>query len=190
MEATIEIIDNAKNQVIASFTSNSASGNYLVSLPAGKNYGIAVKKENYLFHSENFDIPMTAAFQEVVKDVALKNVTVGSKIILKNIFFDYGKSTIRPESTNELERLTKLLNDVPSLKIEISGYTDSKGSAEFNQKLSENRAKAILDYLIKVSIAADRLTSIGYGKEQPIASNDTDDGRQMNRRTEFKVLSK
>ncbi|MES2141125.1 MAG: OmpA family protein [Bacteroidota bacterium] len=190
LEATIEIIDNQKNEVIASFTSNSASGNYLVSLPAGKNYGIAVKKENYLFHSENFDIPMTAAFQEVVKDVALKNVAVGSKIILKNIFFDYGKSTIRPESTNELERLTKLLNDVPSLKIEISGYTDSKGSAEFNQKLSESRAKAILDYLVKVGIAADRLTSVGYGKEQPIASNETDEGRQMNRRTEFKVLSK
>lgn len=190
LEAIIEIIDNLKNEVIASFTSNSSSGNYLVSLPAGKNYGIAVKKENYLFHSENFDIPMTAAFQEVVKDVALKNVAVGSKIILKNIFFDYGKSTIRNESTNELERLTKLLNDVPTLKIEISGYTDSKGSAEFNQKLSESRAKAILDYLVKVSIPADRLTFIGYGKEQPIASNDTDEGRQLNRRTEFKILSK
>ncbi len=190
LEATIEIVDNLKNEVIASFTSNSSSGNYLVSLPAGKNYGIAVKKENYLFHSENFDIPMTAAFQEVVKDVALKNVAVGSKIILKNIFFDYGKSTIRSESTNELERLTKLLNDVPNLKIEISGYTDSKGSVEFNQKLSENRAKAILDYLVKVSIAPDRLTSVGYGKEQPIASNDTDEGRQLNRRTEFKIMSK
>ena len=190
LEATIEIVDNFKNEIIASFTSNSATGNYLVSLPAGKNYGIAVKKENYLFHSENFDIPMTAAFQEVVKDVALSNVTVGSKIILKNIFFDYGKSTLRPESTNELERLTKLLNDIPTLKIEISGYTDSKGPVDFNQKLSESRAKAVVDYLVKASIANDRLTFIGYGKEQPIASNDTDDGRQLNRRTEFKVLSK
>ncbi|MES2591998.1 MAG: OmpA family protein [Bacteroidota bacterium] len=190
LEATIEIIDNLKNEVIASFTSNSSSGNYLVSLPAGKNYGIAVKKENYLFHSENFDIPMTAAFQEIVKDVALKNVSVGSKIILKNIFFDYGKSTLRPESTSELERLTKLLNDVPTLKIEISGFTDSKGSAEFNQKLSENRSKAVVDYLVKAGIAADRLTFVGYGKEQPIATNETDDGRQLNRRTEFKILSK
>ena len=190
LEATIEIVDNQKNEVIASFTSNSSSGNYLVSLPAGKNYGIAVKKESYLFHSENFDIPITAAFQEVVKDVALSNVTVGSKIILKNIFFDYGKSTLRPESTNELERLTKLLNDIPTLKIEISGYTDSKGSAEFNQKLSESRAKAVVDYLVKTSIVTDRLTFKGYGKEQPIATNDTDEGRQLNRRTEFKILSK
>lgn len=190
LEATIEIIDNLKNEVIASFTSNSSSGAYLVSLPAGKNYGIAVKKENYLFHSENFDIPLTAAFQEVVKDVELKNVAVGSKIILKNIFFDYGKATLRAESTSELERLIKLLNDVPSLKIEISGFTDSRGSADFNQKLSENRAKAVVDYLIKAGIAADRLTFVGYGKEQAIATNDTDEGRQLNRRTEFKILSK
>ncbi|MDQ3046140.1 MAG: OmpA family protein [Bacteroidota bacterium] len=190
LEATIEIIDNQKNAVIASFTSNSSSGKYLVSLPAGKNYGIAVKKENYLFHSENFDIPAAAAFQEVVKDVALKNVAVGSKIILKNIFFDFDKATLRPESTNELERLTKLLNDVPTLKIEISGHTDSKGAADYNQKLSQNRAKAVVDHLVKAGIAADRLTFAGYGKDQPVATNDTDEGRQMNRRTEFKILSK
>ncbi len=190
LEATIEIVDNLKNQVIASFTSNSATGKYLVSLPAGRNYGIAVKKENYLFHSENFDIPNTAAYQEVVKDVALKNIAVGSKIILKNIFFDFDKATLRPESTNELERLTKLLNDVPTLKIEISGHTDSKGADEYNKTLSNNRAKAVLDYLVKAGISAGRLTSVGFGEEQPIATNDTDEGRQLNRRTEFKILSK
>jgi outer membrane protein OmpA-like peptidoglycan-associated protein len=190
LEATIEIIDNLKNEVIASFTSNSSTGKYLVSLPAGRNYGIAVKKENYLFHSENFDIPNTAAYQEVVKDVALKNIAVGSKIILKNIFFDFDKATLRPESTNELERLTKLLNDVPTLKIEISGHTDSKGADAYNKTLSNNRAKAVVEYLIKKGIAADRLTSVGYGEEQPIDTNDTEEGRQMNRRTEFKILSK
>lgn len=190
LEATIEIIDNLKNEVIATFLSNSSTGKYLVSLPAGRNYGIAVKKENYLFHSENFDIPNTAAYQEVVKDVALKNIAVGSKIILKNIFFDFDKATLRPESTNELERLTKLLNDVPTLKIEISGHTDSKGADAYNKTLSNNRAKAVVDYLIGKGIAADRLTSAGYGEEQPIATNDTDEGRQLNRRTEFKILSK
>ena len=190
LEATIEIVDNLKNEVIASFTSNSSTGKYLVSLPAGRNYGIAVKKENYLFHSENFDIPNTAAYQEVVKDVALKNIAVGSKIILKNIFFDFDKATLRPESTNELERLTKLLNDVPTLKIEISGHTDSKGADEYNKSLSNNRAKAVLDYLVKAGISAGRLTSVGFGEEQPIATNDTDEGRQLNRRTEFKILSK
>lgn len=190
LEAQIDLVDNTKNEVIATFTSNSATGKYLVSLPAGKNYGIAVKKEGYLFHSENFDIPASAAFQEVVKDVQLKNVAVGSKIVLKNIFFDFGKATLRPESTNELERLTKLLTDVPTLKIEISGHTDNKSSAEFNQKLSEARAKAVVDYLVSKGISKDRLTAVGYGLTQPIATNDTEEGRQMNRRTEFKILSK
>ena len=189
LAATIEIIDNQMNQVIATFTSNSSTGKYLVSLPAGKNYGIAVKKEGYLFHSENFDIPNTAAFQEVTKDVELKNIAVGSKIILKNIFFDFDKATLRPESTNELQRLTKLLVDVPTLKIEISGHTDSKGANDYNLALSDNRAKAVVNYLIKAGIAANRLTSKGYGEEQPISTNDTDEGRQLNRRTEFKIIS-
>jgi outer membrane protein OmpA-like peptidoglycan-associated protein/tetratricopeptide (TPR) repeat protein len=190
LEATIELIDNQRNEIIASFKSNSASGKYLVSLPAGKNYGIAVKAENYLFHSENFDIPNAAAFQEVTKDIRLNNLAVGTKIVLRNIFFDFDKSTLRPESTNELERLTKLLNDVPTLKIEISGHTDNKGAADYNQRLSESRAKAVVDYLVGKGIAADRLQFKGYGLTQPMAGNDTDEGRQLNRRTEFKVLSK
>ena len=190
LNATIELVDNQKNEVIASFISNSSTGKYLVSLPAGKNYGIAVKKDGYLFHSENFDIPNSAAFQEVVKDVALKSLTVGNKIVLNNIFFDFDKSTLRPESTNELERLVKLMNDNATLKIEISGHTDSKGAADYNKTLSESRAKAVVDYLVKAGIKAERLTFIGYGKEQPMATNDTDEGRQQNRRTEFKVVSK
>jgi outer membrane protein OmpA-like peptidoglycan-associated protein len=190
LEAAIDIYDNKTSELVASFISNSSSGKYLVSLPSGRDYGIAVKKDNYLFHSENFDIPLTSSFQEITKDVNLKNMEVGSKIVLKNIFFDYGKATLREESDNELKRLTKLLTDFPKLKIEISGHTDSKGAADYNQILSYNRAKAVVDYLVKVGIAQDRLVTKGYGKDQPIASNETEGGRQLNRRTEFKILSK
>lgn len=189
LEADIEIVDNSKDKVIATFKSNSSSGKYLVSLPAGKNYGIAVKKEGYLFHSENFDIPNTAAFQEVEKDVELKNLAVGSKIVLKNIFFDTDKATLRPESTTELNRLIKLLTDVPTLKIELSGHTDSQGTEGYNQVLSEKRAKAVVEYLTKSGVSSDRLKFAGYGETQPIATNDTKEGKQLNRRTEFKVLS-
>ncbi len=189
LEAEIEIVDNEANVVIATFKSNSATGKYLVSLPAGKNYGIAVKKENYLFHSENFDIPSTAAFQTVEKDVELKGLVVGSKIVLKNIFFDLDKATLRPESTAELNRLIKLMNDVPTLKIELSGHTDSQGSDSYNQGLSERRAQAVVDFVTKGGISASRLVSAGYGETQPIATNETKEGRQLNRRTEFKVLS-
>lgn len=190
LEAAIELVDNDKNEVIANFKSNSTTGKYLVSLPSGKNYGIAVKADGYLFHSENFTIPATASYQEITKDIALKKFDVGSKIVLKNIFFDFDKATLRKESTNELERLTKLLNDMPSLKIEISGHTDSKGNAAYNQTLSDARSKSVVDYLIAKGIAADRLTHKGYGLTQPIATNDTEEGRQLNRRTEFKIISK
>jgi outer membrane protein OmpA-like peptidoglycan-associated protein len=189
LDATVEIIDNQLNKSITSFNSNSVSGKYLISLPAGKNYGIAVKKNGYLFHSENFNIPDTAAFQELSKDIALKKLEVGSTIVLKNIFYDFDKATLRQESTNELERLLKLLNEMPTLKIEISSHTDSKGANDYNAKLSENRAKSVVNFLIKSGISPDRLVSKGYGEEKPISTNDTEEGRQLNRRTEFKILS-
>lgn len=193
LEAEIEIVDNAANEVIATFKSNSATGKYLVSLPAGKNYGIAVKKEGYLFHSENFDIPKTAAFQTVEKNVELKKLSVGSKIVLRNIFFDLDKATLRPESTAELNRLIKLMNDVPTLKIELGGHTDSRGSDSYNQSLSERRAKAVVDYLTDHGIPAGRLKWAGYGETQLVNGcsngvNCSDEQHQENRRTEFKVL--
>jgi len=190
LEATIELIDNDKNAVLAVFKSNSASGKYLVTLPSGKNYGIAVKRDGYLFHSENFNLPEGADYQEFTKDVALKKIEVGSVIVLKNIFFDFDKATIRPESANELERLIKLLNDNPSIKIELGSHTDSKGSDEYNMKLSDNRSKSVVEYLIAKGISATRLVAKGYGETKPIDTNDTDAGRQNNRRTEFKILEK
>jgi len=190
VKAQIVLTDNVKNEVLATFESNSKTGKYLVSLPSGKNYGIAVKAENYLFHSENFDIPAVAGYQEINKDILLKRFEVGTKIVLNNIFFDVAKSNLRPESYAELGLLLKLLNDIPTLKIEISGHTDNQGAAAYNQKLSESRAKAVVDYLIGKGIEVTRLTFKGYGFTQPIATNSTEEGRQMNRRTEFKVLSK
>ena len=190
IKATIELTDNIKNEVIASFESNSATGKYLVSLPSGVNYGITVKADGYLFHSENFDIPAATGYNEIVKNIRMKKIEVGNKIILNNIFFDFDKATLRPESKSELDRLVKLLTDMPTLKIEISGHTDNIGSAAYNKTLSQNRAKAVVDYLVKNGIDAGRLTYKGYGFDQPIAANDTEAGRQQNRRTEFKVVSK
>ena len=170
------------------FNSNSFTGKYLTSLPAGKNYGIAVKRDGYLFHSENFNIADSAAFQTILKDISLKKIQVGSTIVLKNIFYDFDKSTLRPESTSELERLLKLLNEMPNLKIEISSHTDSKGTNEYNFKLSDNRAKSVVNYLISKGIGNDRLVAKGYGEEKPVSTNETNEGRQLNRRTEFKIL--
>ena len=190
LQATIEIFDNTKNELMAEFESNSTSGAYLLSMKPGMNYGIAVSKKGYLFHSENFEIPIEAVAKKINKDILLKKVEVGTKIVLNNIFFDFNKATLRTESKTELDRLQKLLLDIPTLKVEISGHTDNVGSATYNQQLSENRAKAVVNYLKKKGISADRLQYKGYGFTQPIATNDTPEGRQMNRRTEFKILEK
>jgi len=190
LSVIVEIIDNETNRMIAGFVSNERDGSYMVSLPSGKSYGIAVKAKEYLFHSENIVIPPTTTYQEIEKNIYLKKVEVGSKIVLQNIFFEFNKAILQPESKPELDRLVKLLNDVPSLKLEISGHTDNIGTQAYNEQLSEDRAKAVVDYLIKQGIGPDRLTHKGYGFSQPIADNTTEEGRALNRRTEFKVISR
>ena len=190
VEAILEVIDNEKNEIITTHSTDDVEGKFLFSLPAGKNYGIAVKAEGYLFHSENFILPDSTGFRMYEKIIDLKKVEVGEKIVLRNIFFDYDKYTLRDESEAELERLTKLMEDNGTLRIEISGHTDSRGSAQYNQQLSQNRAKTVVEYLIEKGIDKSRLEFKGYGEEQPIASNDTSEGRQENRRTEFKILGK
>ena len=187
--ASIELTDLSTNKVVATFQNNKTSGKYLLSLPAGKNYGITVNSDQCLFYSDNVDLRESEGFNEVVKDIQLKRIAVGSSIVLKNIFFESGKSKLKKESEVELATLLKMLNDQPTMKIEISGHTDNVGSASFNKKLSENRAKAVVDYLIEKGINADRMKYVGYGFDQPRASNDTPEGRAENRRTEFKIIS-
>lgn len=190
LEADMEIIDNDSNEVITSIKSNSVTGKFLISLPAGKNYGIAVKKEGYLFYSENFNIPDSAAFKKIVKHVPLQKLNVGNKINLKNIFYDYGKATLRSESKAELLRLVSLMKANPNLKIEVSSYTDSEGSEQFNLTLSQARAQSVVDYLLGAGINNQQLIAKGYGEADPLFSNDTEEGREVNRRTEFKILNK
>jgi outer membrane protein OmpA-like peptidoglycan-associated protein/tetratricopeptide (TPR) repeat protein len=188
VEATIEITDNSTGKVIETFTTNSATGKFLLSLAAGKNYGIAVKAPGYLFHSENFDVMEPIGFNMINKEIELKNIKKGSKIALRNIFFDSGKSTLKLESNAELDRLVQLLKDVPSLRIEISGHTDNVGSEGMNQKLSQDRADAVVAYLVTKGIDKSRLESKGYGSNRPVTSNNTSEGKQQNRRTEFEIL--
>ena len=187
IEADIDIIDNTTGLVIETFTTNSATGKFIITLVSGKNYGIAVKAKNYLFHSENFDIPTGSSDNLVNKIIELKNIAVGSKITLKNVFFDTGKSTLRAESNGELDRVVKLLKDVPNLKIEISGHTDNTGSASLNETLSQQRAESVVMYLKNKGITPNRLTAKGYGSSKPVSSNSTEDGKQQNRRTEFEI---
>lgn len=186
--AEIEISDNDKNEIIANISSNSSTGKYLVSLPAGRNYGIAIKKEGYLFYSENFNIPDSSAFKEINKNILLKKVNVGNTITLKNVFYDSGKATLKPESLAEINQLVNLMNLSDNIKIEIASYTDNQGKDELNVILSLARSQAVAEFLFVSGISKDQVISKGYGESNPVASNDTEEGRQLNRRTEIKIL--
>lgn len=190
VEAKISVYDNDKNELVAEVNSNSATGQYLVSLPSGKNYNITVSATGYLFRSENFNIPDTASYREVRKDFIMQKIEVGNTMVLKNIFFDYDKATLRPESYAELNNLVRLMKENPSLEIEISGHTDNRGSSEYNKKLSHDRARAVVDYLVSQGIEASRMQYAGYGFDRPIAPNTSEANMQLNRRVEFKVLKK
>lgn len=188
IEADIIITDNEKNEVVAKLKSNGTTGDYLVSLPSGKNYGITIEKEGHLFHSENVYLSPNKGFKELKKDVKLMNVKSGSKVVLKNIFFASSKYELEPTSFAELDRIADLLKKQSQLKIEISGHTDNTGSADLNLTLSKNRAEAVINYLVGKGISRTRLIAKGYGSTKPIKSNDTASGRRENRRTEFKIL--
>lgn len=196
--ATIELVDNEAQQKVSDFTSDGKSGNFLISLPAGKNYGVAVNADGYLFQSENFDIPESAGYTEYEKVIYMKKIKVGKSIVLRNIFFDVARSTIKPISKLELDRLIALLTENKTLRVEISGHTDTQGSASYNIKLSDNRAKAVVEYLVQAGFEKSRFEAKGYGEEKPIISDEeisklkTKDERKdasaVNRRTEFKIL--
>jgi outer membrane protein OmpA-like peptidoglycan-associated protein len=190
IEAAVTVIDNDKNVVVSTFKSNSASGRYLVSLPSGRNYGIVVENPDYLFKSVNVNIPKSEGYQEIVKDISLDKIEVGVGIVLNNIFYDYDKATLRPESVAELDRLVKLMKDNPSIKVELGGHTDSDGSDTYNEKLSQSRSQSVVDYLTEKGIPAARMVAAGYGEKVPVAANDTPENKQLNRRTELKILEK
>jgi len=188
--ATIFVTDLSTQKIVGVFNSNSFTGKYTVSLPAGKNYGISVEASGYLFESKNINFPLTDGYIEIVDTICMNKFKVNSSIILRNVFFDVDKSTLRPESVQELDKLVDILRHNPNLKIELSGHTDSDGNDDHNLVLSDNRAKAVVDYLIKKGgINPNRLTWKGYGETKPIELNDTPEHKQQNRRTEVKILS-
>ncbi len=187
IQAKIKIYDNSTGEVYTSVSSNSATGKFLLSLPSGLNYGISVEAEGYLFHSENFNIPVGSAYNMVSKEIALKNIDIGSKIALRNVFFETGKSEVKIDSYPELDRLIQLMLDVPLLKIELSGHTDNVGNDEYNLNLSQRRADAVRAYLTSRGVDKSRVLAVGYGESKPVDSNDTKEGRANNRRTEFEI---
>ncbi|MDF2438417.1 MAG: hypothetical protein K0Q95_2793 [Bacteroidota bacterium] len=190
----ITVTNNETGKVVGTYNPNKKTGQYLFILPAGKNYNIAYEADGYLFYSENREVPKNTNYYAVYKDIQLPPVTVGSRIVLNNIFFDFDKATLRTTSNVELKNIMKFLNKYPKVVVEIAGFTDSKGSAEYNLKLSEERAKAVVAYLAAKGIDNKRMIPKGYGEASPDAKNnnvdgtDNPEGRQLNRRVELKIV--
>jgi outer membrane protein OmpA-like peptidoglycan-associated protein/tetratricopeptide (TPR) repeat protein len=189
LDAVYSVLDIETGEVVYESVSDAKTGAYLTALPADRNYVINVSRKGYMFFSDALPIKglKSSAF---IKDVPLNPIKVGEKIVLNNVFFEFDKSTIKKESEVELAILIKFLNDYPSLKIEIGGHTDNKGADSYNLNLSNERAKAVYDYLISKGVDASRLAYKGYGETQAIESNNTEEGRAKNRRTEFKIIAK
>jgi OOP family OmpA-OmpF porin len=169
--------------------SNVEDGSFKIVLPYNKNYSIHASADKFFAISENLNLDslVKAGYKEIHKDLYLVPIEIGQIVRLNNVFFDFDKWDLRPESFVELDRVVQLMNDNPTLEIEMSAHTDSRGSDEYNIKLSENRAKSVTQYILSKGISPTRITSQGYGETRPVASNDTDEGRQLNRRVEFKI---
>jgi len=188
LAAKIEMIDLNTKQLLTSTSSDAQTGSYLACIHTGGNVLLNVSHPDYPFYSENFQLEKTyTELSPFLKDIALQPTDVGTVVTLKNVFFDFDKAELKPESYVELDKLADYLR-TNKIRIEIGGHTDDQGSDDYNDRLSENRAKSVYDYLVNKGIPADRLQYKGYGKRVPIADNATGEGRAINRRTEFKII--
>ena len=176
--------------------SNPSDGSFKIVLPYDKNYLIRASADKFFAVSENLDLDslVKAGYKEIHKDLYLVPIEIGQVVRLNNVFFDFDKWNLRPESFVELDRVVKLLKENPTIEIEMSAHTDNKGADEYNMTLSDNRARSCMEYILSKGIATNRITSHGYGETVPMASNtnpdgsDNPEGRQLNRRVEFKIL--
>ncbi|MBL7742894.1 MAG: OmpA family protein [Chitinophagaceae bacterium] len=189
LPSTVELID-LSSKLLISKVQTDEKGNYLVTLPIGKDYAFNVNRKGYLFYSDNFSLSRNSPDSSYEKNIPLQPLEVNAAIVLNNVFFDVSKFELKPESQIELDKIVQLLKDNPTLKIEISGHTDNAGKPADNLALSNNRAKAVVGYLVSKGITPQRLTAKGFGETKPAADNKTEQGRARNRRTEMKVTGR
>lgn len=195
-DAEIVVKDNETQEIVGIYKPNMKTGKYLFILPPGKNYNVTYNAEGYLFKSENLIVPKNSAFQSMKKEIKLAPIKANESIVLNNVFFEFDSEILTKDSKAELNKLFTLLSNNPTIKVEIQGHTDSKGNNAYNKILSQKRAEAVMNFLIKKGIKVSRIKAVGYGETKPIAKNtnadgsDNEEGRALNRRIELKIISK
>ncbi|WP_126970563.1 OmpA family protein [Gynurincola endophyticus] len=185
--ANVQLYDLSTNQLLNEYQTD-ASGLYLMTIPKGREYAFSVQQKGYLFYSDNYSLKEEISSVEHIKNIPLQPLRVNATIHLKNIFFASNEYELLPASTVELETLYALLKDNNTLRVEISGHTDNVGSENANKILSEKRAASVVNFLLSKGISKDRLIYKGYGESAPIAPNDTEENRALNRRTSVKII--
>jgi outer membrane protein OmpA-like peptidoglycan-associated protein len=186
--AKIDVIDLATDQNVATTASSDVDGTYRVRIPEKKPYMVDFRGAGFLSDMKRINIPANYSSDVYNLDISLVKIKIGKKVVLNNILFETGKSILTTSSYTELDRLYNILIDNAQMKIEISGHTDKTGSEPINFKLSQDRAKSVVEYLVRKGIERSRLEYKGFGSLQPIADNATAAGRTKNRRVEFKIL--
>ena len=188
VEADVQLYDLATGKLATGAYSDPRTGEFLVCIPAGRSYALNASSEGYLFFSQNYDVATGTPKEPYTLNVPLSPLTAGSVIALRNIFFNTASYDLLPASNAELEKLVQLLRTNTTLRIELGGHTDNVGADAANLTLSDQRAQAVRDFVIAQGIDASRITAKGYGETKPVATNDTEEGRAQNRRTEVTVL--
>jgi outer membrane protein OmpA-like peptidoglycan-associated protein len=193
IDALVELYSQDSQIQVSQVHTSITDGSFQFAVDTSINYSIHVSAKGYNYFSLNFRtnnyLLDTSSVIIIEQNIFLHNISVGETFVMKNIYFDTNKSTLKPESKHELEKLMQFMNENSDVVIEVSGHTDNTGKRDYNKKLSENRALEVKNYLMAFgSIYSDRIEFTGYGDLKPISSNSTKSGREMNRRTEFKIL--
>ena len=180
--ATLTVRDIKTSEVISTFHSNDQDGNYVVVLQPGKTYAITAEAPGYLFYSDRFDVP-----RDAINTTVRKNIEMTRDVVRLLVYFDFDKTELQSESYVDLDRAVQFLKDNPKMRGELAGHTDNVGTREYNIKLSSDRARAVMDYMVGKGVSPSRLTAKGYAFDEPVTVNDTEEGRAQNRRVEFRV---
>ncbi|GAC1420490.1 MAG: hypothetical protein NVSMB67_13140 [Flavisolibacter sp.] len=188
LPSSVELINLSSGKTLSRVQTDE-TGNYFITLPVEKDFAFNVNRKGYLFYSENYSLKEKSPDSTYEKNIGLQPIEANATIILKNIFFDFNKSSLKTQSQIELNRLVGLLQENPAVRVAIEGHTDNIGKEAQNLLLSKNRAMAVTEYLIHKGIAPNRLASKGFGSSKPITENLTEEGRAQNRRTALRVIS-
>ncbi|QKG79122.1 PorP/SprF family type IX secretion system membrane protein [Tenuifilum thalassicum] len=185
--ARLTLSDAKTGEAIREIVASSSDGHYEIKLPRQTSIAIAANATGYMFYNDT--VQWYGNNYSIKHDFSMRPLTKGVSVVLKNVVFEQGSTELLESSKPELDNIAQVMLDNPTIKIEISGHTDNVGSYAANKSLSQKRAQAAVDYLISKGVDGSRLKAVGYGPDKPRASNDTEEGRMLNRRVEAAVIN-